>query len=394
MDNQKNSANPNYLFLWANIILQHIRYIVLEGGTRSGKTYSTLAFIIEFCYLNQGKGYEFGIARKTLAALKSTAYKDFINILKEWKIYDVNNHNKSEYIYTLWGNTISFLGSDNDDKLKGFSCDFLYCNEAIELDSAEWLQLKLRTRLKIIVDYNPSEFEHYLYDELDPDDSAVLLVTTYRDNPHLPNLQVKEIEKLKGIDETLYQIYADGKRGKLKGLVYIKWTIVDSMPRNLKKHGYGLDFGFTNDPTALIECGLNEGFLYLDELVYETGLTNPDLFNLAQWDVDNTLEIVADSADPKSIKELNNLGWTVIGAEKGPDSVRSGINLIKSYDLRVTKRSENIIKELRRYKWKIGKDGKETGVPIDKYNHALDALRYYALHFLLEEEEVRMTIYY
>jgi phage terminase large subunit len=369
--------NPNFEFLIDKMPNKSIRYISLEGSTRSGKTYSVLAWIIRTCL--DYSGLEFAVTRKTLASLKSTAMKDFFSMLKKWGLYNVKNHNKTEHIYNLNGNIIAFFGADNDDKLRGFSCDILYCNEALELDSSEWLQLKIRTSSKIIIDYNPSESVHYLYDELDRDDSAALITTTYKDNPHLPDLQVKEIEKLELLDPVLYQIYALGKRGQLKGLIFTNWKIVKSMPSDLKKHGYGLDFGFSNDPTALIEAGINGGEIYLNELIYETNLTNPDISSqMRELRISGKSQIIADSAEPKSIKELQNLGHYIKAVSKGQDSIRHSINTLKQYNINVTANSVNLIKELKTYKWK-NHNGVDLNEPIDKFNHALDATRYWAL---------------
>lgn len=374
-----NQANPNYTFLDQNIKQKDVRYLILEGGTRSGKTYSVLAWIIAFCLNANHTGLEIAIVRKTLASIKPTALKDFIQMLREWGLYDEKNHNKTENIYLLGGNIISFFGADNDLKLRGFSCDFLYCNEALELSSEEFLQLKIRTRSKIIIDYNPSANDHYLYDELDKDTNALFLTTTYKDNPHLPDAQIKEIEKLKDIDTVLYEIYAKGIRGQLKGLVFPNYSIVKEMPKDLKKRGYALDFGFTNDPSVLLDIGILGGEIYVDELVYETGLTNMDLSTrFRSLGVKNSNLIVADSAEPKSIAELKTMGHYIEGVIKGQDSIRHSINAVKGYKLNFTARSINAIKEVRNYKYKV-KDGKDLNEPIDAFNHAMDALRYYAI---------------
>jgi phage terminase large subunit len=371
--------NPNLSFIERHIKDAAIRYIRLEGGTRSGKTWSFLEFIIGFCYAFPSLGIEIAITRKTLASLKSTALKDFLYILKDWDIYTDNDYNKTDHIYRIGKNTISFFGADNDDKLRGFSCDILYCNEALELSSDEWLQLKVRTRGKIIIDYNPSDFEHYLYDELDGDPKCVTLVTTYKDNPHLPKAQIQEIEKLELIDPQLWSIYGQGKRGTLKGLIFSNWNIVYEMPQDLKKFGYGLDFGFTNDPTALIEAGVLNGEIWVNELIYERGLTNSDISErMNDIPIKRGMLITADSSEPKSIEEIKRLRHYIKGVEKKQDSVRHSINALKQYKINVTASSTNLIKEFRSYKWKI-KDSKDVNEPIDKFNHAIDALRYWGI---------------
>jgi phage terminase large subunit len=351
----------------------------LEGGTRSGKTYSVLAWMIKFCLDPDHEGVEIAIVRKTLASIKPTVLKDFIAMLQGWGLYNIDDHNKTENIYVLGGNTISFFGADNDKKLHGFSCDILYPNEALELDYDEWLQLKMRTRWKIVIDYNPSSNDHYLYDELDGDENSVLLTTTYLDNPHLPLAQIKEIEKLEDTDEALYKVYGEGKRGQIKGLVFSKYKIVPEMPQGLRKRGYALDFGFTNDPSVLLDIGIIGDNIFVDELIFESGLTNPDLserFNEIGL-IRNNL-IIADSSEPKSIKELSNLGHYIEGVKKGVGSIEASISTVKRYTLNFTARSVNSIKEVRNYKYKT-KDGKEINEPIDAFNHAMDAIRYYAI---------------
>lgn len=381
MSANSTKQNPNFAFILRNIERRDIRYIVLEGGTRSGKTYSVLSWIIRFCIAKEQKnaGVEISVVRKTLAALKPTALKDFISMLKEWGLYDENDHNKTENTYHLNGNTVSFFGADNDKKLRGFSCHILYCNEALELASEEFLQLKIRTSGKIIIDYNPSENNHYLYDELDSDENSILISTTYRDNPHLPQAQIREIEKLRTIDPMLYQIYADGKRGQLKGLVFTNWGVCKEMPKQLQKRGHGLDFGFSNDPSVLLDVGIFNGEIYVDEMIYQTGLTNPNLSKLIKENsVNSNNLIVADSSDPRSIAELKSYGHYIEGVFKGRDSIRHSIISLKEYKINFTERSVNAIKEVKNYKWKV-KDGQDLNEPIDAFNHALDALRYWAI---------------
>ncbi|MDZ7876094.1 MAG: PBSX family phage terminase large subunit [Saprospiraceae bacterium] len=371
--------NPNYAFLWHNIEKSCVRRVVLEGGTRSGKTRSVLDFIIAHCRKYEGAGIEIAIVRKTLAALKLTALKDFVEILKKYKIYSESIHNKTDNIFNIFGNKVQFFGADNDDKLRGFSCNILYINEGLELDLEEYRQLKMRTTGKIIIDYNPSETEHYMYDEFDIDDSAVLLKTTYLDNPFLPPLQVAEIELFKTTDKDYWRIFGEGKRGQMRNLVFPEWRIVQNIPTDGKKYGMGLDFGFTNDPSALVQCCIQNGEIWLDELLFERGLTNPDLSKaFKDLGLSKTATIHADSAEPKSIQELKNLGWNVTPAIKGNDSVRHSINSIKQYKINVTSRSLNIIKELRSYKWKE-RNGHQINEPIDRFNHGIDAFRYWAM---------------
>lgn len=362
--------NPNYVFLHKNIKNPNIRTIVLEGGTRSGKTYSVLSFIIHTCIHNPNSGIQIAVVRKTLTSLKITALKDFWSMIVGFGLSDKANYNKQEAKIDLCGNVIQFIGADNDDKLRGFSCDILYINEGLEIAEDEWLQLKLRTRYKIIVDYNPSEFEHFLYTELDSSPEAVLLRTTYKDNPHLPDIQVREIERLAELDPIYAQIYTKGERGQIKDLIYPSFEQIDAWPSEAKKVCYGLDFGFSNDPTALVKVGIFVGRLVVEELIYEKGLHYDDIFKLCQqYNVKG--QINADSADPRGIDYLRRKGLNIQAVKKGAGSIEAGISFVRQNSpLQITRQSQNILSEVRKYKYN------NKGEPIDAFNHALDALRY------------------
>lgn len=360
--------NKNYLFLHKHIVKSNVRTLVLEGGTRSGKTWATLHFFINLCLENVGAGIEIAIVRKTLTSIKSTVLKDFLTMLKEYNLEF--EHNKQDATIKLLGNHFAFFGCDNDDKLRGFSCDILYVNEALEIDSEEWLQLKIRTRGKIIVDYNPSEFEHYLYTELDSSPEAVLLRTTYKDNPHLPDIQVREIERLAELDPIYAQIYTKGERGQIKDLIYPSFEQIDAWPSEAKKVCYGLDFGFSNDPAALVKVGVFAGRLVVEELIYEKGLHYDDIFKLCQQH-NVKGQINADSADPRGIDYLRRKGLNIQAVKKGAGSIEAGISFVRQNSpLQITRQSQNILSEVRKYKYN------SKGEPIDAFNHALDALRY------------------
>ena len=250
-------------------------------------------------------------------------------------------------------------------------------------------QLMMRTEEGVILDWNPSAefwFHEMLLPTLDPSDFLFTL-TTYLDNPVISDKKRKEIENLVLIDEQLHRVYALGMTGQSQGIIYKNWSIVPEFPENGKNEGGGLDWGYTNDPTVVIRCCLYRGEIYVDEYVYETGLTNPDLAaKLAFNEYDYDWETIADSADPKSIDELSDYGYFIKGAVKGKGSVDHGIQTLKQYKINVTSRSTNTIKELRNYKWKE-KNGKPTNVPVDKFNHAMDALRYWCSEFLDRDDD-------
>lgn len=363
------------------------RICVLQGGTRSGKTYSVLLALIEFAYKNKGKGLYITIARKTMPALRGTSMRDFFEILKKENLYDERLHNKSNHLYTLYGNNFEFISVDQPQRVRGRKREILFLNECNEFSLDEFIQLSLRTTFKIIIDFNPSEQYHWLYTNLiDADrDDVDFHISTYRDNPFLEQSTISEIERLKEIDENLYRVFSEGQRGVATETIFPTFNIVDDIPDNAKEIALGLDFGYSADPTSLVKVYKHDLDLYVDELLYEKGLTNQDIAHkIKELGIDRSIEIYADSAEPKSIEEIYRMGnINIKPAKKGSDSIRIGIDVIKRHKLNITKRSLNAIKEFRNYKWIKDKNNEITNKPIDAYNHAIDAVRYVALNKLM-----------
>lgn len=362
------------------------RVHIEQGGTRSGKTYSILQVLIEWCWNNKNSGTVISLCKETTPDLKRTLMRDFFSILESGNVYDVTCHNKTDKTYKLWGNLIEFLAFDQEQKAKGSSRDILFLNECDGFDWNTVTQLIQRTRRKIILDFNPSGdfwvYERFIEDDGTPKvDFVEWHKTTYLDNPHLPKEQIEYIESYKDLDPYFWKVYGLGEKGVLKGLIFRQPERVPEMPNGLEI-GYGLDFGFSNDPTALVKVGINRNGdlisdVYIQEIVYETGLTNQDISNrMNDLDVSNSDAITCDSAEPKSIEELHRLGWNVHEAVKGADSVRNGIDLLKSCRIYIVGDSPNIIKEFKNYKWKEDKNGEPLAVPVDRFNHAIDAVRY------------------
>jgi phage terminase large subunit len=357
--------NPNFVFIEKNI--SEKRVLALQGGTRSGKTYSALQWIIRQCM--QYKGMTISIVRATLPALKASAMRDFVEILTNLGLYSESQHNMTENVYTLNGNTIEFFSVDNEQKLRGRKRDLLFVNEANEITLEQWRQLVFRTTGRIIIDYNPSMVDSWIYDHVLTREDCGLLVTTYKDNPHLSEYIIREIEALQDADPEYWKVFGLGERGQLKDLVFNNWTQVPSMPPDAKLIGYGMDFGFSVDPTTLIEVRQQNGELWLREVLYRTNMTNTDIGNFLKQQGIARDEIVADSAEPKSIEEIRRQGFNIQPALKGPDSINNGIDILRRYKMNVTQDSLNLIKELRSYKWATDKDGKATGKPVDYMNH-------------------------
>ena len=349
------------------------KIVVEQGGTRSGKTYNILLWII-FDYCNRETKKTITICRKTFPAVRGTVMRDFFDIIKGYGIYNEIYHSKSANEYYLNGNRIEFISLDEPQKIRGRKRDLLFINEANELNFEDWQQLIFRTTEKVIIDYNPSDEFHWIYDQVLTRPDVEFFQTTYKDNPFLSNVIKEEIERLKTIDENYWKIYGLGERGQSRSLIY-SFTTTKEIPQEAKRVSFGLDFRFTNDPTCLIETFTLGDDMFVKEWIYRTGMTNQDIANeFKRLGLDRRDEIFADSAEPKSIEEIHRMGWNIKPTFKG--SINIGIDMIRRYKLIVTEDSINTIKELRNYKFIEDKNGQLTNKPIDAYNHALDSLRY------------------
>ena len=358
------------------------RFVLNQGGTRSSKTYSILQVLI-LKALEASEPIVISVVRKTLPALKKSVLRDFINILESMGLYDPAYHNKADNTYELNGSLIEFFSIDNAIKYRGSKRDILFINEANELTFEDVFQLQVRTGNQIFLDFNPSDNQSWLYDLLDQRPQEVdFIKSTYLDNTFLEQSIIDEIEKLKDTDEDYWRIYGLGERGSLKDLVY-SVKEVESIPEDCTLIGLGLDWGYAQDPSALVAVWKKNEEIYFDELLYERGLTNLDLLEkLKQIGVDKRIDIVADSAEPKSIEEFRRSGYAIKPAIKGPDSIRNGIDILKRHKLHVTKDSYNLVVEFSRYKWKKDSGGNMLNQPVDVFNHGMDALRYVALNLL------------
>ena len=348
---------------------------VHQGGTRSGKTYSILTALIELCHKNSG--LVITICRKTFPALRATAMRDFFEILNKEEIYNPDLHNKSDATYQLWGNMVEFISIDQPQKVRGRKRDVLFINEANEINLEDWRQLLLRTTGRVLIDYNPSDEFHWIYEEVIPREDAEFFRTTYKDNPFLPESVVMEIERFKTADENFWKVYGLGERGTAQSTIFTHWTEINQIPNEYKLLNIGLDFGYTNDPTAIVRVYTDGHGFAVDELCYATRLTNSDISKvLRDNEVHRSDVVICDSAEPKSIDEIHAHGFNTHGARKGKDSVKNGIQFLHSRPLLITARSVNLIRELRNYKWKEDKNGKQLNEPVDNFNHAIDAMRY------------------
>jgi phage terminase large subunit len=300
--------------------------------------------------------------------------RDFIDILKANDLYREEDHNKSNSEYILNGNLVEFISMDQPQKIRGRKRDLAFLNEANELTFEDWQQIVFRTNGRIVLDYNPSDTFHWIYDRVITRDDADFYQTTYRDNPFLDKTIVDEIERLKETDEHYWRVYGLGERGTNRAQVF-QFNTFKEIPSGAKFLAYGLDFGFTNDPSALVACYQKGNELYFEEKLYSTGLTNQDLsYKFNELEISRYEEIYADSAEPKSIEELHRMGWTIKPTTKGNDSINAGIDMLKRYKIFV--KGPNLMKEMENYRWLEDKNGNLLNKPEDKYNHTIDAVRY------------------
>ena len=376
------------LNLKGTVVLQknlnaNTRIVVNQGGTRSSKTYSLAQLIILKALQEQGKVYT--ICRKTLPALKGTAYKDFFNILEEHNLYNPDKHNKSELTYKLNNNEIEFISVDMPQKIRGRKRHILWLNEANEFRFEDWVQLSLRTTENIYLDFNPSDPYSWIYDKVMNREDCTFIKSTYLDNPFLPDETIKEIERLKDLDSNYWKIYGLGDMAQPTETIFRQFEICNSVPNESELIAIGMDFGYSNDPTAIVEVFKLNDNLYINELVYSKGLTNQDIAQrLRELDITRQTEIIADSAEPKSIEELHRQNFNVKGAKKGADSINMGIDVLRRFKLHITKNSTNALNEFKYYKWLTDKNGHIVNKPAtNQQDHLIDAVRYVALNKLM-----------
>jgi phage terminase large subunit len=363
------------------------RIKVIPGGTSAGKTYGILPILIDRAIKYPLS--EISVVSESVPHLRKGALKDFLKIMKATGRYIDANFNKTFLTYTFVnGSYIEFFSADQEEKVRGPRRNILYINECNNIRFDTYHQLAIRTDGEIWLDFNPSA-DFWAYSELTNDEDAEWCTLTYKDNEALAYSIVKELEKARDKAETSdywanwWKVYGLGQLGALEGVILNDWGFCDRIPASAKLIAVGLDFGFTNDPTGMLEVYEQNGQLWLNELLYETGLTNPDIAKkFKNFTHLEKKEVIADSAEPKSIEELKRLGMVVREAKKGPDSIKNGLDILQRYRLNVTSSSTNLIKELRTYAWDKDKTGKTLNKPIDGFNHLIDPLRYVALNKL------------
>jgi len=357
--------------------------VINQGGTSSGKTFAIEQAL--FCIAGECSKQVITIVGQDIPNLKAGAMRDALNIYGSSPVLQakIKNYNKSDRIFEFTnGSIIEFKSYDNSQDAKSGKRDYLFINEANGLTWDVYTELALRTKKRIFIDYNPN-IGFWVHEYLIGKPGVQLIVSDHRHNPFLVQEMRDKIEALKTVDIELWKVYARGLTGKITGLIFDNWHICESIPADARLIALGLDFGFTNDETGCIELYQQNGELWANELFYETGLTNTDISaKLKAAGVNINNEIIADSAEPKSIEELKRLGWRTTAAKKGADSVKNSIDILRRYKINVTRNSVNLRNELNRYKWRVDTTGKTINEPVDSWNHLIDPLRYIALNKL------------
>lgn len=348
------------------------RIKIIQGGTSAGKTIGILLYLIAKAQTNDN--LSISIVAESLPHLKKAAMRDFLSIMKEHHYFKEQLWNRSDNVYTFeTGSFIEFFGVEEEGKVRGPRRDILFINECNAIKFETYDQLEIRTKEEIILDYNPVA-EFWVHTEVIPRVEHDFLKLTYKDNEALDSRIIQTIESRQD-KENWWRVYGLGEIGILEGNVYNNWELIDYLPQEARLEGYGLDFGYSIDPTAIVGVYYLDNALILDEKLYQTGLTNNEIAQKLK-SLDRA-EIIADSAEPKSIEEIKRYGLNIIPSAKGPDSVNHGIQIVQAQTIKVTKQSINLIKEYRNYTWKKDRNGKPTNSPEDFWNHSLDAVRYF-----------------
>jgi len=315
----------------------------------------------------------YSIVRKTLPALKGSVLRDLKDILIRLELYDSNKWHSVDGYVQIGSNIIEWISCDDETKLRGRKRDICFVNEATEISYDEYVQLSLRTSERMIMDFNPSLWQSWLYD-LEEQDDTFYTITTYKDNIFLPQQQVEEIEKLKTRDPNLWRVFGLGQKGVPTRVVFNHQQFYSELPPSAKLIGYGIDFGFS-DPCTLIKVHKDGDSIYCEELLYLRNVTIPDfIYKIKDLGVNLTDDFICDSANPQAIAEMSRNGINAKPVKK--DTILSGIDQIKRCNFFVHDNSKNLQEELNSYVWKTNKDGNNLDEPEDKNNHLIDPIRY------------------
>lgn len=358
-----------------------------QGGTSSGKTYSILQVLLSLAV--ETSNLIITVVGQDIPNLRAGPIRDIRKIIRDSSILanQIRIYNKSDReLHFLNGTIMEFKSYENEQDARSGKRDYLFINEANGISYPIFKQLNIRTTIRTFLDYNPSAsfwVHEMVLNNPQVYPSVDNLISDHRQNPFINEDLHNSIERLIHEDKELWKVYARGLTGKVEGLIFKNWFVCTAIPTGAKLIANGLDFGFSNDETGVVEVFMHNGELWLNELIYKKGLTNPDISDsLKDIGISKNIEMICDSAEPKSIEELRRLGWNAKEAKKGGDSVKNSIDILKRYKMNVTKRSINLRMELGKYIWKKDRAGKTLNEPIGTFNHLIDPIRYVALNKL------------
>jgi len=347
------------------------RVNVFQGSSRASKTYNILIFFITKLLNEDGK--TLSIVRKTLPALKGSVLRDLKEILIKFEIFDSVKWHQADGYFELGTNIIEWFSVDDETKLRGRKRDYLFVNEATELSYDEYVQLMLRTADMCVLDLNPSLWKSWIYD-LEGQPDVKYNITTYKDNPFLPQTQIEEIEKLRDRDPNLWRIFGLGQKGIPTKMVFTHQQLYTDLPQGAKLLGYGIDWGYA-DPSTLVRVSKLDDNIFCEELLHLRNTTIPDfIYKIKDLNLNLTDDFIADSANPQAIEELRRNGINCKPVKK--NSILHGIDLIKRHNLFIHTSSRNLHEELLSYIWKTDKNGNNLDEPVDTDNHLIDGIRY------------------
>ncbi len=354
----------------------------VAGGTSASKTISILLWCIQYAQTHDNE--LISVVSESFPHLKRGVIRDFLNILEGHGYFRDANWNKTDFVYTFeTGSRIEFFSADQPGKVRGPRRDVLFINEANNISYETYTQLEVRTKKIIWLDWNPTQ-EYWFYTEVKDKDNVDFIILTYKDNEALdPNI-VQAIESRQS-NKNWWLVYGLGQLGEVEGKIYKDWQIIDDIPHEARLERYGLDFGYSNDPTAIVAVYRYNGGFILDEITYQKGLSNKQIADILN-NQDKAL-VIADSAEPKSIDEITSYGVMIQPALKGQGSLSKGIAYVQDQRISITKRSLNVIKEYRNYLWQTDKEGKIINVPDVGFDHAMDAIRY-AVNSLVVDDDI------
>lgn len=349
------------------------RIRVVPGGTSASKTISILMWLIDYAQCHDNE--LISVVSASYPHLKRGAIRDFMNIMTDRGYFVDANWNKTESTYIFeTGSKIEFFSADQPGKVRGPRRDILFINEANNVPYETYDQLEVRTKKIIWIDYNPTN-EFWVYDQVLENNDCDFLTLTYKDNEGLDKNIIDSIESRKG-NKSWWQVYGMGQLGEVEGKIYTGWQLDIDLPHEARLVSRGLDFGFSNDPAALIDIYLYNGGYILDEQLYKIGMNNRQIADFINNLPEPMTMVIADSAEPKSIDELREYGVSVIGANKGPGSVNQGIQWVQAQQVSITKRSLNLKKAYQNYMWQTDRDGNILTKPDHYMSDTLDATRY------------------